>query len=172
MGRGAFGFVFSGFVRKKQNEAFNEVALKVLEPIEPGIGANGSAQAAFEAFMLKWRNDALENCARSYCTARQELNMLTDLHHPHIPTLIGFCAKPMTFAVALASLGALAQILPKSDLMPQAVLIQVQFSLVLNRNQLTLEDVVDVNLLTYLIHVSQYNNFLLNYLMHHFPFLA
>uniref|UniRef100_A0A914YRE1 Protein kinase domain-containing protein n=1 Tax=Panagrolaimus superbus TaxID=310955 RepID=A0A914YRE1_9BILA len=113
MGRGAFGFVFSGFVRKKQNEAFNEVALKVLEPIEPGIGAKGSAQAAFEAFILKWKNDALENCARSYCTARQELNMLTDLQHPHIPTLIGFCARPMTIAVELAPLGALDSILAK-----------------------------------------------------------
>uniref|UniRef100_A0AC35F4B2 Non-specific serine/threonine protein kinase n=1 Tax=Panagrolaimus sp. PS1159 TaxID=55785 RepID=A0AC35F4B2_9BILA len=113
MGRGAFGFVFSGFVRKKANEAFNEVALKVLEPVEPGTSAKGSAQAAFEAFMLKWRNDALENCARSYCTARQELNMLTDLNHLHIPTLIGFCARPMTIAVELAPLGALDQILAK-----------------------------------------------------------
>ena len=113
MGRGAFGFVFSGFVRKKQNEAFNEVALKVLEPVEPGVGAKGSAQAAFEAFLLKWRNDALENCARSYCTARQELNMLADLNHGHVTTLVGFCAKPMTIAVELAPLGALDQILAR-----------------------------------------------------------
>ena len=111
MGRGAFGFVFDGFV--KRNEAFSEVALKILEPVEPGPTARASAKNAFEAFMLKWKNDALENCARSYCTARQELNMLVDINHQNVTCLIGFSPRPLTIAVELAPLGALDQILSK-----------------------------------------------------------
>uniref|UniRef100_A0AC34QG93 Protein kinase domain-containing protein n=1 Tax=Panagrolaimus sp. JU765 TaxID=591449 RepID=A0AC34QG93_9BILA len=113
MGRGAFGFVFDGYVKKKENEIFSEVALKILEPVEPGINSNDSAKAAFEAFIIKWKNDALENCARSYCTARQELNMLADLNHQNVTSLIGFCSKPLTIAVELAPFGSLDQILSK-----------------------------------------------------------
>uniref|UniRef100_A0A7E4VDA0 Non-specific serine/threonine protein kinase n=1 Tax=Panagrellus redivivus TaxID=6233 RepID=A0A7E4VDA0_PANRE len=112
MGRGAFGFVFDGYIKSRKTEGtYNEVALKILEPVDPGIGAKGSAQAAFEAFMLRWRNDAQEHCARSYITARQELNMLADLSHPHVTSLLGFCPKPMTIAVELAPLGSLDRLL-------------------------------------------------------------
>lgn len=71
-----------------------------MEPIDPGIcslnsnmEAQQSAQAAFQAFSLKWKNDALENAARSYSTARQELNMLSELKHPHVTLLLGFSLR-------------------------------------------------------------------------------
>uniref|UniRef100_A0A914EQ15 Protein kinase domain-containing protein n=1 Tax=Acrobeloides nanus TaxID=290746 RepID=A0A914EQ15_9BILA len=112
VGRGAFGFVFLGFMKHK-NEAYAEVALKVLEPVEQENDVRSSAQAAFEAFRLKWKNDAFENGARAYCIARQELNMLTDIQHPHATCLLGFCPQPITLAVELAPLGALDQILAK-----------------------------------------------------------
>lgn len=103
------------------------MALKVLEPVDPrststistmtnsqvGVGNNGSAQAAFEAFRLKWENDTLENAARSYCTARQELNMLLGIKHPHITSLFGFSVFPTTLIVELAPYGALNSILAK-----------------------------------------------------------
>uniref|UniRef100_A0A915CTS6 Protein kinase domain-containing protein n=1 Tax=Ditylenchus dipsaci TaxID=166011 RepID=A0A915CTS6_9BILA len=122
VGRGAFGFVFNGFVKQK-NEIFTEVALKILEPVDAGstsISSNvghGSAKAAFEAFSLKWNNDALggqlENCARSYCTFRQELNMLADIRHSHVTSLIGFSVQPMTLVVEWAPQGALDVMLAK-----------------------------------------------------------
>lgn len=83
-----------------------EVALKVLEPIDPSSLSTctslvGSARAALEAFASKWKNDALENCARSYSTARQELNMLAETRHPHVTSLMGFSTCPMTLIVEL-----------------------------------------------------------------------
>ncbi|KAI1713552.1 protein tyrosine kinase domain-containing protein [Ditylenchus destructor] len=117
VGRGAFGFVFNGFTKQK-NEILTEVALKVLEPIDPGqlstsTNLIGSARAAFEAFASRWKNDALESCARSYSTARQELNMLAEIRHPHVTSLLGFSTRPMTLIVELAPHGALDTMLSK-----------------------------------------------------------
>lgn len=71
-----------------------------MEPVDPGsfstnsnATAQKSAQAVFQAFTLKWKNDALENAARSYCTARQELNMLSELRHSHVTSLLGFSLR-------------------------------------------------------------------------------
>ena len=94
------------------------MALKVLEPVDPtqlsaSTSAGGSAKAAFEAFAMKWKNDALENCSRSYCTARQELNMLAEIRHPHVTSLMGFSVRPMTLVVELAPQGALDGMLAK-----------------------------------------------------------
>ena len=87
LGRGAFGFVFTGILpaqcRRRlaqtpsgvnSNSDTYAVALKVLEPIEPNsqsISTLGSAQAAFRAFAMKWKNDLMEQATRAYCTARQ-----------------------------------------------------------------------------------------------------
>ncbi|KAH7717085.1 LRK-1 protein [Aphelenchoides avenae] len=110
VGRGAFGFVFNGFVRQ-QNDRFVEVALKVLEPVDPGSGAKGSDLMAFEAFRLKWRNDILESSARAYHTVRQELNMVMELKHQHVTALLAFARRPLTLIVELAPHGALQDIL-------------------------------------------------------------
>lgn len=69
--------------------------------MDPGFCSTNSiqksAQAAFQAFSLKWKNDALENAARSYLTARQELNLLSDLRHPHVTSLLGFSLRLFSY---------------------------------------------------------------------------
>ncbi|KAL3092466.1 hypothetical protein niasHS_007675 [Heterodera schachtii] len=138
VGRGAFGFVFTGrlaFVppsspsafRKMttneagtlNNEAAAVVALKQFEPVDPNDGNNdhglamcgASEQAAIRAFALKWQNDALEQVTRAYCTARQELCMLSELRHSHCTSMVAFCPSPMTLLMELAPHGSLNKLL-------------------------------------------------------------
>lgn len=103
--------------------------MKVLEPINSrftskitivndssnlnSYNSNKSAQAAFEVFRLKWENNLSENLTRSYCTARQELNMLLSIKHPHITSFIGVLVFPMTLIFELAPHGALNLIIAK-----------------------------------------------------------
>ncbi|VDM57866.1 unnamed protein product [Angiostrongylus costaricensis] len=110
LGRGAFGFVFRATVKLPSGELC-EVAQKMLEPVDPGPGARPTALAAYKAAADKWRRDSLEFASRAYCTSRQELNLLSRLHHPHIICLIGVCISPLSLIVELAPLGALNQLL-------------------------------------------------------------
>jgi hypothetical protein len=78
LGRGAFGFVFTGTIsgqfRRKAN-SIGVAALKILEPVEQNASSihqlGESAQMAFRAFGMKWQNDLMEQATRAYCTARQ-----------------------------------------------------------------------------------------------------
>ncbi|KAK5976329.1 Leucine-rich repeat serine/threonine-protein kinase 1 [Trichostrongylus colubriformis] len=110
LGRGAFGFVFRATV-KLQSSELCEIAQKMLEPVDPGPGARPSALAAYKAGADKWRRDSLEFASRAYCTSRQELNLLSRLHHSNIIGLIGVCVSPLSLVVELAPLGALNQLL-------------------------------------------------------------
>ncbi|KAJ1361787.1 hypothetical protein KIN20_021128 [Parelaphostrongylus tenuis] len=110
LGRGAFGFVFRATVKLQSGELC-EVAQKMLEPVDPGPGARPTALAAYKAAADKWRRDSLEFASRAYCTSRQELNLLSRLHHPHVIGLIGVCTSPLSLIVELAPLGALNQLL-------------------------------------------------------------
>ncbi|WKX90323.1 hypothetical protein Q1695_009287 [Nippostrongylus brasiliensis] len=110
LGRGAFGFVFRATVKLQSGELC-EIAQKMLEPVDPGPGARPSALAAYKAGADKWRRDSLEFASRAYCTSRQELNLLSRLHHSNIISLIGVCVAPLSLVVELAPLGALNQLL-------------------------------------------------------------
>ncbi|VDL75373.1 unnamed protein product [Nippostrongylus brasiliensis] len=118
LGRGAFGFVFRATVKLQSGELC-EIAQKMLEPVDPGPGARPSALAAYKANSSffenagadKWRRDSLEFASRAYCTSRQELNLLSRLHHSNIISLIGVCVAPLSLVVELAPLGALNQLL-------------------------------------------------------------
>lgn len=50
-----------------------KVALKMLEPTDPGAGGRPSAHAEYRAAAGKWERDALEYATRAYLACRQEL---------------------------------------------------------------------------------------------------
>ncbi|KAI1294731.1 Leucine-rich repeat serine/threonine-protein kinase 1 [Halotydeus destructor] len=106
LGRGAFGFVFRATL-KSRTAILNEVAMKMLQPVEPGQGAKQSDNVAYKLAWNKWESNPLQYACKSYCTARQELNILLTLRHPHIVPLIGVCTRPLALILSLAPLGAL-----------------------------------------------------------------
>uniref|UniRef100_A0A0R3QZH9 non-specific serine/threonine protein kinase n=1 Tax=Brugia timori TaxID=42155 RepID=A0A0R3QZH9_9BILA len=110
IGHGAFGFVFKAALKISDANA-QDVALKMLEPVEPGLGARVSSVSAYKAAYTKWQRDPLQNACRAYCTCRQELNVLASLQHSHITALMGVCPRPLALLVELAPLGALNHLL-------------------------------------------------------------
>ncbi|KAM3721655.1 Leucine-rich repeat serine/threonine-protein kinase [Dirofilaria immitis] len=110
IGHGAFGFVFKAAV-KISDASVQDAALKMLEPVEPGLGARASSISAYKAAYTKWQRDPLQNACRAYCTCRQELNVLASLQHSHITALMGICPRPLALLVELAPLGALNHLL-------------------------------------------------------------
>lgn len=106
LGRGAFGFVFRATVRRGSHSV-SEVAMKMLQPVDPGHGARKSDNMAYKLAWNKWERDPLQYSCKSYCTARQELNILLTLRHPHIVPLVGVCTKPLALILQLAPMGAL-----------------------------------------------------------------
>ncbi|KRZ86414.1 Leucine-rich repeat serine/threonine-protein kinase 1 [Trichinella sp. T8] len=116
LGRGAFGFVFKATANLRNNDDCRDVALKILHPVDPGFGAKASALAAFKvgkigAASSKWKRDPVQHACRSYCTARQELNILLKLKHSCIVPLVGVCPRPLSLAFVLAPLGSLGALL-------------------------------------------------------------
>jgi serine/threonine protein kinase len=121
LGKGAFGAVFKGLVKSQFVEAYEEVALKVLESISE------SQFFGQKNFVSTNTSDRLETISRSYFVARQELNLLGDIQHPNITgeflenkmvneivsVLIGFSRAPLTLLMELAPHGALNQLLNK-----------------------------------------------------------
>ena len=85
------------------------VAVKMLQPIDPGGNARESTLAAYRAGKSKWERDPLQYACKAYCTARQELNILIHLRHPHIVPLVGICTNPLSIVLELAPMGALDQ---------------------------------------------------------------
>lgn len=83
----------------------------------------------------KWDRDPLQYACKAYCTARQELSILSNLQHINIVPLIGVCTKPLALILDLAPGGALDQTLKlyrrsgaKFDaFMLQAIILQVRF---------------------------------------------
>nr|XP_018906420.1 PREDICTED: leucine-rich repeat serine/threonine-protein kinase 1 isoform X2 [Bemisia tabaci] len=107
LGRGAFGFVFKGSCKVRGTNTSIDVAMKMLQPVQPGPNASKSAFIAFKGAQGKWERDPLQYASKAYCTARQELNILMNLRHPNIVPLVGVCARPLAIVLDLAPLGAL-----------------------------------------------------------------
>lgn len=107
LGRGAFGFVFKASVKFRGAPHFTDVAMKMLQPVDPGFGARPSAATAYKAAWSKWQRDPSQYACRAYCTARQELNVLTTISHGNIVSLVGVCQRPLALVIGLAPLGSL-----------------------------------------------------------------
>lgn len=80
---------FSGTVKLRGSSSSVAVAMKMLQPVQPGPGASQSAQLAWQGAQGKWARDPLQYSSKAYCTARQELNILLALRHPNIVPLVG-----------------------------------------------------------------------------------
>uniref|UniRef100_A0A147BMZ4 non-specific serine/threonine protein kinase n=1 Tax=Ixodes ricinus TaxID=34613 RepID=A0A147BMZ4_IXORI len=111
LGRGAFGFVFRATMKQRGSGNFIEVAMKMLQPVDPGYGARHSDTIAYKAAWTKWQRDPLQYACKAYCTARQELSILLSLRHPHILSLVGVCCQPLSLVLHLAPKGALDALL-------------------------------------------------------------
>ena len=111
LGRGAFGFVFRADIKDAINNTVLEVAMKMLQPVDPGYSARKSDTVAFKAAHNKWERDPLQYACKAYCTARQELNILLNLKHPNIVPFVGLCTKPLALVLQLAPMGSLDHII-------------------------------------------------------------
>ncbi|KAJ8980099.1 hypothetical protein NQ317_008560 [Molorchus minor] len=111
LGRGAFGFVFKGTCKVRGSNNMIDVAMKMLQPVQPGSNARQSALVAFKAAQGKWDRDPLQYACKAYCTARQELNILLSLKHPNIVPFVGVCTSPLALVLDLAPQGALDLVL-------------------------------------------------------------
>ncbi|CAG9859264.1 unnamed protein product [Phyllotreta striolata] len=111
LGRGAFGFVFKGTCKLRGSNTTMDVAMKMLQPVQPGPNARQSAVIAFKAAQGKWDRDPLQYACKAYCTARQELNILLSLKHPNIVPFVGVCTSPLALVLDLAPQGALDLVL-------------------------------------------------------------
>ncbi|KAJ8942684.1 hypothetical protein NQ314_010008 [Rhamnusium bicolor] len=111
LGRGAFGFVFKGTCKVRGSNNMIDVAMKMLQPVQPGPNARQSALIAFKAAQGKWDRDPLQYACKAYCTARQELNILLSLRHPNIVPFVGVCTSPLALVLDLAPQGALDLVL-------------------------------------------------------------
>lgn len=112
LGRGAFGFVFKATMKQRGSGGqFTEVALKMLQPVEPGYGARPSDTVAYKAARAQWQREPLQYACKAYCTARQELSILLSVRHPHVVALRGVCPRPLALVLQLAPRGALDALL-------------------------------------------------------------
>lgn len=115
IGRGTFGFVFKGSLRSayplnQLGLATQEVALKLLQPVDPGPEADSTDASAYKSVRSNWLREPFQSACKSYCTARHEINILQTIRHPNIVLFIGLCLKPLALVLELAPLGCLTDI--------------------------------------------------------------
>ncbi|OQV15651.1 Leucine-rich repeat serine/threonine-protein kinase 1 [Hypsibius exemplaris] len=107
LGRGAFGFVYRASVKPTAFRTAQDVAVKMLLPVDPGFGAEPGVISAYKSVMQQWEHDPLQSYCKAYWTARQELSILTSLSHHHIVGLVGLCMQPLGIVLQLAPKGSL-----------------------------------------------------------------
>ncbi|OTF78260.1 hypothetical protein BLA29_004242, partial [Euroglyphus maynei] len=102
------------YLEKNDQNPYNnnnyEVALKLLQPINIELCSKGIRKADIEAYTAmktKWERDPLQYSSKAYCTARNELNILLNLKHSNIASIIGICPKPLALVLTLAPHGSL-----------------------------------------------------------------
>ncbi|XP_055353693.1 leucine-rich repeat serine/threonine-protein kinase 1-like isoform X2 [Paramacrobiotus metropolitanus] len=107
LGRGAFGFVYRATVKPNANRVSQDVAIKMLLPVDPGFNAEASVVSAYKSVMQQWEHEPVQSYCKAYWTARQELSILTTLSHHHIVGLVGLCLQPLGIVLQLAPKGSL-----------------------------------------------------------------
>lgn len=115
VGRGTFGFVFKGTLRAEYpfnqlGQTDQDVALKLLQPVDPGPEADSNDLVAYKSAKSNWTREPFHSACKSYCTARHEVNILQSLRHANIVVFIGLCVKPLAIVLELAPLGCLNDI--------------------------------------------------------------
>lgn len=116
IGRGTFGFVFKGTVQNSTHTlnqsslTDQEVALKLLQPVDPGPEADQTDIIAYKSATSNWTREPFHCACKSYCTARHEVNILQILRHPNIVLFIGLCIKPLAIVLELAPMGCLSDV--------------------------------------------------------------
>ena len=135
LGRGSFGFVFSGFLNFNNHDTIR-VAVKVLETLNSSQSEsfcyeqNNHDQTAAvdlddedkktqsnrlrlnENLSDYWNyRKSIRLAAKAYTVARQEISILSGLKHDHIVSMIGLTLKPLAIILELAPLGNLKEIL-------------------------------------------------------------
>lgn len=127
IGRGAYGLVFRGTLHNNnlsasisgdnnqekqpvQMRSSPEIAMKMLQPVDPGPDADQADLVAYKSSKTNWQREPLQCACKAYCTARQELNILLTLHHPHIVPFVGLSIRPLAVILELAPFGSLEDI--------------------------------------------------------------
>jgi len=116
IGRGALGFVFKVslhsalFPLNQLGQNNQEVAMKLLQPVDPGSDAEQADQLAYKSALTNWLREPFQCACKSYCTARHEINILQTLCHPNIVQLVGLCLRPLSIVLELAPLGSLESV--------------------------------------------------------------
>lgn len=114
IGRGTFGFVYRGSLVKlgdmPDSRCNREVALKLLQPYDPGSDAEHSDILAYRMIKSNWEREPFECVCKSYCTARHEVNILQTIRHPNIVLFIGLCIRPLAIVLELAPMGCLTDV--------------------------------------------------------------
>ncbi|XP_019766471.2 leucine-rich repeat serine/threonine-protein kinase 1 isoform X4 [Dendroctonus ponderosae] len=158
LGRGAFGFVFKGACKVRGSNNVIDVAMKMLQPVQPGPNARQSAILAYKVAQGKWDRDPLQYACKAYCTARQELNILLSLRHPNIVPFVGVCTSPLALVLDLAPQGALDLVLRHyrrsgakvGPYTTQAVILQVAKAVeYLHRQHIIYRDLKSENILVW-----------------------
>ncbi|XP_067948153.1 leucine-rich repeat serine/threonine-protein kinase 1-like [Watersipora subatra] len=118
LGKGAFGVVFLGYLRKESTvesviqsyQSYykrNVVAVKTLQPWDPGPEGSDSLQRQFEQAARKWADQTERNVFAAYCNARQEINILNLIQHSNIVPLVGVLLEPLSIILERAPFGSL-----------------------------------------------------------------
>lgn len=110
LGRGAFGFVFSGKLVPKYDTKAMEIAIKMFQPIDPGM-EDLEAYGAYKVAKSKWFRSPAQSACRAYIAARGEVRVLYWVSHPNIVPFLGLCQSPLSIVMPKAPRGALDVVL-------------------------------------------------------------